>query len=80
MGLAGIKFSGSVEMYGDTQIMIKKINVVIINPTKSFLVKNGWKLILSLSIWIIIGLDDPVEWSNIIWEIDIVVIANGRMK
>jgi len=54
--------------------------IVIINPTKSFLVKNGWKLILSLSIWIIIGFDEPVVCNNKIWEIDIAAITNGKRK
>jgi len=41
IGLAGIKFSGSVEIYGEIQIIIEKIIIVMIKPTKSFLVKNG---------------------------------------
>jgi len=75
-----MKFSGSVEIYGKIQIIIEKIIMVKINPTKSFLVKNGWKLILSLSIWIIIGFDEPVECNIKIWEIDIAAIAKGRIK
>jgi len=80
IGLAGIKFSGSVEIYGVIKITIEKIIRVKINLTKSFLVKNGWKLILSLSIWILIGLEEPVEWRNKIWVIAIAAIKKGKIK
>jgi len=62
------------------KIIIKnKINIKII-PIVSFLVKNGWKLILSLFIWIMIGLDEPVKWRKKMWVIDIVAMINGKMK
>lgn len=80
IGLAGIKFSGSVEIYGEIRIITDKVIIVKINPTISFLVKNGWKLILSLSIWILIGLEDPVEWRRKICVTANTAITKGRIK
>lgn len=80
IGLAGMKFSGSVEMNGLIDI-IKKNNLKIkIDPIKSFLVKNGWKLILSLFILMEIGFEEPVSWIKIIWMIDMNAITNGKIK
>jgi len=80
IGLAGIKFSGSVEMYGEIQIIVINKIIVKIKPTKSFLVKNGWKFNLSLSIWILIGLEDPIECNMKICVIAMAAITNGRRK
>jgi len=80
IGLAGIKFSGSVDIYGDTQII--NINMASIKTalTRSFLVKKGWKLILSLSILILIGLDEPVEWRRKMCVKVIAAITKGKRK
>lgn len=49
-GLAGMKFSGSIEINGLIEIVIK-INIsAIIIVIISLDVKNGWKLILSFLI------------------------------
>jgi len=79
-GLAGIKFSGSVEIYGEIIIIIENKNNVIINPSRSFDVKNGWNWILSLFIEIFRGFDDPVVWRVIIWIRAIAAIKNGNKK
>ena len=57
-----------------------KITVTINIPIISFLEKNGWKFTLSLSIWTLIGLDDPDEWSDKIWIILRNEIKNGKIK
>lgn len=79
-GLAGIKFSGSVEIYGEMLITMENINKVIINPKRSFDVKNGWNWILSLFIEIFTGFDDPFVCKVNMWMIVIAVIMNGSKK
>lgn len=80
MGLAGIKFSGSVEIYGEIKITIDKIIIVMINPMISFLVKNGWKFNLSLSIWILMGFEDPVLCKVRRCIIANAAITKGKIK
>lgn len=80
IGFAGMKFSGSVEIYGEMLIMIENINSVIIIPNKSFEVKNGWNWILSLFMEIFKGFDDPVVCKVSMWIRVIAVITNGNKK
>lgn len=80
IGLAGIKFSGSVEMKGEIQIRKNKIIKERITKIISFLEKNGWKLILSLSIEIFNGFEEPVEWRKKICLTDKIAIKNGKIK
>lgn len=79
-GLAGIKFSGSVDTKGKIIIIRKNKNNVTIAPIISFEVKKGWNWILSLFIEIFNGLDEPVEWSVIIWINAMAEIIKGNKK
>lgn len=63
-GLAGIKFSGSPSIQGSNrQISVKPINITK-NPNKSFVVKYGWKLILSKFLLTPKGFPLPVWCKN----------------
>ena len=42
-GLAGVKLSGSLRMYGSFRVNTVNTIMVIVNPKMSFTVKYGWK-------------------------------------
>lgn len=79
-GLAGMKFSESVDMYGEILITMDNKDSVITSPIISFVVKNGWNWILSLFIEMFNGFDDPDVCRVIIWMTAIAAIINGNMK
>ena len=64
MGLAGIKFSGSMNKNGPPKLNIIKITNHKINVTKSLITKNFLKVTLSEFIDKPKGLEDPVSWSK----------------
>jgi hypothetical protein len=59
-GLAGIKLSGSPRRLGENITTSIKKNNITKNPNISFVVKYGWKGILSVSLFNPKGLFDPV--------------------
>lgn len=64
MGLAGVKLSGSLSMYGSFRVNIVSSKMVIANPRMSFTVKYGWNGILSVFLFSPSGLFDPVWCRN----------------
>lgn len=59
-GLAILKFSGSPIKKGDIkEDIIRNVNIKI-NLGKSFAEKNGWKFIVSVLLFLPVGLLDPV--------------------
>jgi len=58
-GLAGIKLSGSLNIYGFIKVNINKNKRMKKNPTISLNVKYGWKGDLSIFLFKPIGLFDP---------------------
>ena len=54
-GLAGVKLSGSLRMYGSFRVSAVRIMRVIMNPRMSFTVKYGWNGILSVFCLILVG-------------------------
>lgn len=79
-GSAGMKFSGSLEIYGEIIMIMENNTSEKITPTISFTVKNGWNSILSLFIEILIGFEDPVVCNEIIWINAMAAIINGKRK
>lgn len=79
-GLAGVKLSGSLKMYGSFRVRIVNIMMMIANPTKSFTVKYGWNGILSVFLFNPKGLFDPVWCRNRRWIIAIAAITKGSRK
>ena len=63
-GLAGVKLSGSLRMYGSFRVNIVNIIMAIVNPRISFTVKYGWNGILSVFLFNPSGLFDPVWCRN----------------
>lgn len=59
-GFAGMKLSGSPSRYGSFSDNIDSIIISKMNPTVSLIVKYGWNGILSVSLFIPVGLFDPV--------------------
>lgn len=59
-GFAGMKLSGSPNIYGLIKVTATKIKIMIKNPTMSLKEKYGWKEILSIFIFNPKGLEDPV--------------------
>jgi hypothetical protein len=59
-GFAWLKFSGSPSRYGQARQITMRARNVIINPSRSFVEKNGWNGILSWSLEVPSGLLDPV--------------------
>lgn len=79
-GLAGVKLSGSLNMYG--YVRVNNINdiIIIINPERSLKEKNGWKGILSMFLLIPKGLLEPVWCRSRRWIIERAAIMNGKRK
>ena len=59
-GLAGVKLSGSLSIYGSFRVKNVRAIKMIVNPRISFVVKYGWKGILSVFLFNPNGLFDPV--------------------
>jgi hypothetical protein len=59
-GFAGLKFSGSPRRFGLRSVKRTKALNRIRIPARSLIVKYGWKGILSVSLFVPIGLLDPV--------------------
>jgi hypothetical protein len=64
-GFAGLKFSTSPSRLGVFEIII--INMIEINVpgNRSFTEKEGWNFILSVSVFVLFGLEDPFSCSSI---------------
>lgn len=80
MGLAGIKFSGSMNKNGPPKLNIIKITNHKINVTKSLITKNFLKVTLSEFIDKPKGLEDPVSWSKKMWATTIEIKIKGIKK
>jgi len=63
-GLAGVKLSGSLSIYGSFRAKNVRAIRVIVNPRTSLVVKYGWKGILSVFLFNPNGLFDPVWCRN----------------
>ena len=79
-GLAGLKLSGSLRMYGSFGVSTVNIIMVIVNPKISFTVKYGWNGILSVFLFSPSGLFDPVWCRNNKWINTVAAIANVIRK
>jgi len=79
-GLAGMKFSGSLRLYGKIMIIVKNIIIIDNKPRMSFHVKYGWNMILSIFIVKPIGFKDPVSCKNNMWIIINNSNKNGNKK
>lgn len=79
-GLAGVKLSGSLRMYGSFRARIVNNMMMIANPTRSFTVKYGWNGILSVFLFSPSGLFDPVWCRNRRWIIAMAAITKGNRK
>jgi len=63
-GLAGVKLSGSLSIYGSFRVSTVNAMIMIANPKMSFTVKYGWNGILSVFLLRPNGLFDPVWCRN----------------
>lgn len=54
--------------------------IIATTGSASLIEKRGWNLILSVSIGILIGLDDPDSWRRARWTIASTTKMSGRMK
>jgi len=79
-GFAGIKLSGSPNIYGLINESLIRLKIIIIKPTKSLNEKYGWNGILSIFLLIPRGLFDPVWCKNNKWIITIAEIIKGKAK
>jgi len=59
-GFAGVNLSGSLKMYGSFRVGTASAIIVIANPKMSFTVAKGWNEILSVFLFNLNGLFDPV--------------------
>lgn len=80
IGLAGEKFSGSIVKKGFKLIAKIKIDIEIVIPKISLVVKYGWNGILSILFFDPKGLDEPVSCKKIRWVITIILNINGKIK
>jgi hypothetical protein len=80
MGLAGVKFSGSLKRNGVFRLINKNERITMMNPIKSLIVKYGWKLILSTLFFNPRGFDEPLSWRKIRWNMIMMHKINGRIK
>jgi menaquinone-dependent protoporphyrinogen IX oxidase len=75
-----MKFSGSEGMNGNWRIRLVRRRIRRKILIVSFLEKNGWKLILSLSLGVDVELEEPFLWREKMWIKIIINIMNGKMK
>jgi len=79
-GLAGFRFSTSPRRSGlfeIIRIILREIHTI---GERSFVLKCGWNLILSVSVCEPVGFEDPVSCRAIRWIITSAAIAMGVMK
>lgn len=79
-GLAGIKFSGSRNRYGNHNVTAAKSIAIIENPNRSLIVWYGWNGTLDEFLLTPSGLLEPVSWRKIRWINTSRIRINGRMK
>lgn len=80
MGLATLKFSASINIYGYWRTITEKIVKTNKIPKISLIEKYEWNGILSIFEVFPKGLDDPFSWMSIMWIITRNVKINGRIK
>jgi len=79
-GFAGLKFSTSPRILGKLEIMI--INIIEINEPgrRSFTENDGWNFILSVSVFVLLGLEDPFSCNIMRCTIISTINTIGRRK
>jgi len=80
IGFAGLKFSTSPSMFGWLEIII--INRIEIKApgSKSFTENEGWNFILSVSVFVLFGFDEPFSCNSIRCIIISIVSTIGSRK
>jgi len=67
-------------MCGSAKHIVTSISTINVAPNRSFIEKNGWKGILSLSLCVPSGLFDPVWCRNIKCTTTIAANTKGNKK
>lgn len=80
IGLAGIKLSGSLRIYGYWKIKIIKIKIIQMNPNISFKMKYKLKEILFTFLFVPKGFEEPEMCKNSKCINTINKIINGKIK
>jgi hypothetical protein len=67
MGFAGLKFSTSPRRLGVLEIISINMIEIRVPGSKSFTENEGWNFILSVSVFVLFGLEDPFSCNSIRW-------------
>jgi len=79
-GFAGLKFSTSPRMLGTLEIISMNRIEIRVPGSRSFTEKEGWNFILSVSVFVLFGLEDPFSCSSIKWIIMKTISNIGNRK
>jgi len=79
-GFAGLKFSTSPSMFGSFEIMNMKTIEIVVPGSRSFTENEGWNFILSVSVFVLFGFEDPFSCSSIRWITIRTISIIGRRK
>ena len=64
-GFAGLKFSTSPSMFGVFEIIVMNKIEINVPGSRSLTEKDGWNFILSVSVLVLFGFDDPFSCNSI---------------
>jgi len=64
-GFAGLKFSTSPSRLGELEIINMNMIEIRAPGSKSFTENEGWNFILSVSVFVLFGFEDPFSCSSI---------------
>jgi len=64
-GFAGLKFSTSPNKFGLFEIIIINKIEISVPGNRSFTENDGWNFILSVSVFVLFGFEEPFSWSSI---------------
>ena len=63
-GLAGLKFSTSPRRFGALEIISMNRIEIRVPGSKSLTENEGWNFILSVSVFVLFGFEDPFSCNN----------------
>lgn len=63
-GFAGLKFSTSPSKFGVFEIINMNMIEINVPGKRSFTEKDGWNFILSVSVFVLFGFEDPFSCNS----------------
>jgi len=79
-GFAGLKFSTSPSKFGEFDTISMNMIEISVPGNRSFTENDGWNFILSVSVFVLFGFEDPFSCSSIRWIIIRIISTIGSRK